>query len=60
MNKEDIMTNQVSPRWFIDLDWYQQNNRSFFALAQNCLCSKCQRRLTEEISAAYLLMTIKD
>ena len=60
MNKEDISTNQVSPRWFIDLDWYQQNNRSFFALAKNCLCPKCQRRLKEEISAADLLTAIKD
>ena len=60
MDKEDISTNQVSRRWFIDLDWYQQNSRSFFALAQNCLCPKCQQQLKGEISAADLLTTIKD
>jgi len=60
MDKEDISTNQVSPRWFIDLDWHQQSNCSFFALAQGCLCPKCQKWLTGEISAADLLTTIKD
>jgi len=60
MDKEDTNTNQVSQRWFIDLDWHQQSNRSFFALAQGCLCPKCQERLKGEISAADLLTTIKD
>jgi len=63
MNKEDISTNQVSPRWFIDLDWYQQSNRSFFALAQSYLCPKCRERLKaveREISAAELLSAIGD
>ena len=60
MGKEDTGTNQVSPRWFIDLDWHQQSNRSFFALAQGCLCPKCQERLKGKVSAADLLMTIKD
>ena len=59
MGKEDTGTNQVSPRWFIDLDWHQQSNSSFFALAQGCLCPKCQKRLKGEISAADLLKTIK-
>ena len=60
MDKKDTSTNQVSQRWFIDLDWHQQSNRSFFALAQGCLCPKCQERLKGEISAADLLTTIKD
>ncbi len=60
MDKEDTSTNQVGPRWFIDLDWHQQNNRSFSALAQGCLCPKCQERFKEETSAADLLTTIKD
>ena len=58
------MTNdQPVGRWFIDLDWLEQNNRSFLALAQGCLCPKCRERLEEgkgEISAADLLATIKD
>ncbi len=60
VDKEDTGTNQVNPRWFIDLDWHQQSNCSFFALAQGCFCSKCQKRLKGEISAADLLTTIKD
>ena len=57
---EDITTEQVRPLWFIDLDWFQQNNRSFSVLAQSCLCSKCRERLKGEISAADLVTTIKD
>ncbi len=57
---EDITTEQVRPDWFINLDWFQQNDRSFSALAQSCLCSKCRGRLKGEISAADLLTTIKD
>ncbi len=60
MDKENTSTNQDSPHWFIDLDWHQQNNRSFLALAQSCLCPKCQERLKEKASAADLFMTIKD
>jgi len=54
---------QPGPRWFIDLDWLEQHNRSFFALAQGCLCPKCRERLKvgkEEISAADLLSDIED
>jgi len=57
---EDITTEQVRPGWFINLDWFQQNDRSFSALAQGCLCPKCQERLRGEISAADLVTTIKD
>ena len=61
MNNQNIIIDQIRPRWFIDLDWYQKNNRSFLALAQGCLCPKCGERLQEgEISAADLLTTIKD
>jgi len=54
---------QVKPRWFIDLDWYQQNNRSFPALAQNYLCGKCRKKLDTKgkvISETELLATIRD
>ena len=63
MDREDINPDQVRPRWSIDLDWYQLNNRSFFTLARSCLCPKCRQRLkveNEEISAADLLVTIQD
>ena len=59
MDKESI--DQPKPRWFIDLDWYQQNNRSFFALAQGCLCPECREQMkVGEISSADLLSTIKN
>ena len=60
MDKEDRASDQTKPRWFIDLDWYQQNKRSFSALAQSCLCPKCRERLKGETSADTLLATIKD
>jgi hypothetical protein len=61
MNNQEIATDQTKPRWVIDLDWYQQNNRSFLALARSCLCPGCRERLrTGEISSADLLATIKD
>ena len=59
MDKESI--DQPKPRWFIDLDWYQQNNRSFFAMAQGCLCPECREQMkVGEISSADLLSTIKN
>ena len=58
---EDTITEQVKSRWFIDLDWYQQSNRSFSTLAQHCSCPKYQERLKEgEISPADLLTVIKN
>jgi hypothetical protein len=58
------MTNdQPSPRWFIDLDWLEQNNRSFLVLARGGLCPKCRERLgesKEKISAADLISNIRD
>lgn len=57
---EDITTEQARTGWFIDLDWFRQNNRSFSALTQSCLCAKCREELKGETSAADLLTTIKD
>jgi hypothetical protein len=58
------MTNdQPAGRWFIDLDWLEQNNRSFLALAQGCLCPKCGERLKKgkkQFSPAELLSNITD
>lgn len=60
---ENINTEQITPRYFIDLDWYQQSNRSFTALAESRLCLKCKERLKareKEVSPADLLTTIRD
>ena len=62
MGEESINTGQPEPRWFIDLDWLQQNNRSLFVLVQDCLCPKCRKRLGAggEVPAADLLSAISD
>ena len=60
---EEVDNELDGERWFIDLDWYQSNNRSFSALAQRCLCDKCRKNLKTgeaEIPADKLLATIKD
>ena len=62
-DRENINTDQPRPRWFIDLDWYQRNNRSFLLLARGCLCPKCRERLKvseSEMPAVDLLSTVKD
>ncbi len=61
MVKENPSTEPGSPRWFIDLDWCEQNDRSFLILAQGCLCPWCREQLkADEISAAKLVATIRD
>lgn len=63
VDKEKSSTQPPETRWSIDLDWYQQNNRSFSALSQGCLCPKCKQRLSvegKEVSVDSLLTTIKD
>ena len=63
MDQVSTNTEQSRPRWFIDLDWLQQNSRSFSTLVQSYLCSKCRERLKVEkgeISADDLLLAIRD
>ena len=61
MVKENLGAEQSEPRWFIDLDWYRQNGRSFATLAQGCLCPRCRERLrVGEISEAELAANIRD
>ena len=59
----DISIDQAGSCWFVDLDWYQQSNRSFVALAERRLCPECNERLKAEqgeIAAADLLAAIRD
>lgn len=61
MAKESLNMEQGAPRWFVDLDWYRQNARSFAGLAQGCLCPRCRGRLGRgEISEAELVANIRD
>jgi hypothetical protein len=63
MDIEETGLEQVESRWFIDLEWFQLNNRSFSALTQHCLCVRCRERLRideEEVPEEEILATIKD
>ena len=47
-------------RYFIDLNWYEENNRSFRVLCQSRLCPACQDKLAaKESSEKTLVATIK-
>jgi hypothetical protein len=61
--EEDISAEKSRQYWFIDLDWFTQNNRSFFALVRSYLCPACRERLkaeSAEINAKEVLNTISD
>ena len=60
MHEEDTNIDQVTPRWFIDLDWYQQNKRYFSDMARAHLCPKCRERLKENAPAGKIFTAIKD
>ena len=61
MIEENVGVKQGEPRWIIDLDWYQQNNRSLATLAQGCLCPKCQEQLEAGgLSEADSVANIRD
>ncbi len=50
-------------RWYIDLDWFPQNSRSFAAVARGCLCSGAHKRLgtgAGEIDPEDLMATVRD
>ncbi len=56
-------TGEATAYWSIDLDWYQENKRSFTSLAGERLCDGCRQRRGEggaEISADDLLASIKE
>lgn len=51
----------VTPRWCIDLEWYQQQNRSFLSLAWGYLCPKCSGKLKgKNTSVTGLLSKLKN
>ena len=45
---EEVSVEQEEPRWAIDPDWFEANNRSLLALVRCGLCSKCRKRLDSE------------
>ena len=37
--------------YFVNLDWFQETDRSFVLIAQHCLCPDCKERLASELKA---------
>ena len=63
VKEEEITAEQTKTHWFIDPNWYEQNNRSLYFLAQGYLCPKCAKRLKakgKKTSLSKLLSNIKD
>ena len=63
MVSENKKTEQPVQTWFIDLKWYEQNNRSFADLVKDAICAKCRKRSAgkhKESSPADLIKTISD
>jgi hypothetical protein len=46
--EQETEAEQPPKRWFIDLDWFPRNNRSFTVVARGCLCPDCRKRLQAE------------
>ncbi len=60
---EEVSVEQEEPRWAIDPDWFEANNRSLLTLVRSSLCSKCRKRLNSEEkwgSLDDLMTTIKE
>jgi hypothetical protein len=60
---EEVNIEQEEPRWAIDPDWLEVNNRSLLALVRSALCSKCSKKLDYEKkrdSLDDLMTTIKE
>ena len=58
-----MSNNEQTQRWFIDLAWLEQHNRSFLTLVQDSLCSKCTerpRKGKKQLSPAGLISVIKN
>ena len=54
---------EVKELWHINLDWYQENRRSFHALAQRCLCDNCRKKLKAdegEVTPGKLISAINE
>jgi len=53
---------QTEEYWFVDIDGYEENDRSFSILAAGCLCSKCRKKLkadTGEVPVEKLIEAVR-
>ncbi len=52
--EQDIDTGEIQLRYFIDLDWYQEQERSFATLASSRLCPTSRKKEKTKSEAALL------
>lgn len=63
MDAGDIDNGPVTSYWCVDLDWYEEDRRSFVSLAGGRLCPECRKRYDRDdsqVSADDLLVNIRD
>jgi hypothetical protein len=63
MTESDTVSKLEGLSYFIDLDYFQESDRSFAAIAWHCLCSACQERSAsslKDVEAVSLVANIKD
>jgi len=48
VDSEEMNNEQEIEYWHIDVDWLENNNRSFLSMAERCFCSDCTKRLKKE------------
>lgn len=58
--QEKKAVTEEGKRWHIDLEWYDNNSRSFTAMAQERMCPRCRKQPVskKEIPASQLIATI--
>ncbi len=62
-NVENISPVQAEPKWIIDLEWFEKNNRAFIDFASRSLCGKCSEKLQKKkkkLTAEDILTAIKE
>jgi hypothetical protein len=42
---KETLPETIGPKYAIDLDWYDQNNRSFAYATRSSLCAKCKHKI---------------
>lgn len=53
-------TEPPKPRFAIDLDWYEENHRSFATAVRTSLCAKCQHKVEgKDMPAKKIIPMIK-
>jgi len=63
MSEADKISELEDLSYFIDLDWFQENGRSFAVVVEHCLCPACRERLASELETmtpTSLIMNIRD